>query len=97
MFREIQRRAFNGLAMLVILLALVAVAVWGLIVASRTENTTWVLVWMGVFILVAIGFAGLFAVQPNDAKVLVLFGRYVGTVRDQGLWWANPFYQKRRI
>jgi regulator of protease activity HflC (stomatin/prohibitin superfamily) len=97
MFREIQRRAFNGLAMLVILLALVAVAVWGLIGASRTENTTWVLIWMGVFILVAIGFAGLFAVQPNDAKVLVLFGRYIGTVRDQGLWWANPFYQKRRI
>jgi regulator of protease activity HflC (stomatin/prohibitin superfamily) len=41
--------------------------------------------------------SGLFTVQPNDAKVLTLFGKYVGTVREQGLWWANPFYVKKRI
>jgi regulator of protease activity HflC (stomatin/prohibitin superfamily) len=40
---------------------------------------------------------GLFMVEPNEAKVLQLFGRYVGTVKTQGLKWANPFYSKKRI
>jgi regulator of protease activity HflC (stomatin/prohibitin superfamily) len=34
---------------------------------------------------------GLFTVQPNEARVLVLFGKYVGTVREEGFRWANPF------
>ena len=40
---------------------------------------------------------GLFMVQPNTAKALLLFGDYKGTVKRQGLWWANPFLQKRSI
>ena len=45
-------------------------------------------------------FAGLFVVNPNDARVLLLFGSYVGTARDPGLRWANPLYafsRRRRI
>ena len=41
--------------------------------------------------------AGLFMVQPNQGVVLQLFGRYVGSVRDAGLRWANPFYSKRPV
>jgi regulator of protease activity HflC (stomatin/prohibitin superfamily) len=40
---------------------------------------------------------GLYVVQPNQGKVLQLFGRYVGTMRAPGLWWSNPFYTKRAI
>jgi regulator of protease activity HflC (stomatin/prohibitin superfamily) len=40
---------------------------------------------------------GLFVVNPNEARVLQLFGRYVGSVRANGLRWANPFFTKRRI
>ena len=40
---------------------------------------------------------GLFSVQPNEARVLTLFGRYVGTVYDTGLRWANPFTSKKRV
>lgn len=40
---------------------------------------------------------GLFIVQPNHAAVLVLFGRYHGTVRTNGLRWANPLYAKRKV
>jgi len=46
----------------------------------------------GVFIL-----AGLYMLQPNEAAVLILFGRYVGTDRSEGLRWANPLYVKRKI
>lgn len=41
--------------------------------------------------------AGFFIVEPNGSKVLLLFGRYVGTVKDTGFFWANPFLTKRGI
>ena len=41
--------------------------------------------------------AGLFVVNPNQARVLLLFGRYKGTVKEQGLHWANPLMRKRRV
>ncbi len=49
----------------------------------------------GVICLVCLG--GLFVVNPNEARVLQLFGDYVGTVREDGLRWANPFYTKRSV
>jgi regulator of protease activity HflC (stomatin/prohibitin superfamily) len=42
-------------------------------------------------------FSGLFVVNPNDAKVTVLFGNYKGTVRKNGFFWANPFYTKKKF
>ena len=38
---------------------------------------------------------GFFTIQPNQARVLILFGDYKGTVRDEGFHWANPFYSKK--
>jgi len=40
---------------------------------------------------------GLLVVQPNEARVLVLFGKYVGSIRDSGLWWAQPFAVKKHV
>ncbi|MBP7184034.1 MAG: SPFH domain-containing protein [Saprospiraceae bacterium] len=40
---------------------------------------------------------GFFIVNPNEAKVLVFFGKYVGTVKDNGFFWVNPFYIKSTI
>jgi len=55
-------------------------------------------VFAGAIVLAAIVvLAGLFVVNPNEARVLQFFGRYVGTTRDEGLRWANPFYSKRTI
>jgi regulator of protease activity HflC (stomatin/prohibitin superfamily) len=42
-------------------------------------------------------FAGFFMVNPNESKVLQLFGKYVGTVKVTGLRWANPFYGKKKV
>jgi regulator of protease activity HflC (stomatin/prohibitin superfamily) len=47
---------------------------------------------LGLLILI-----GLFVVQPNEARVLTLFGRYAGSVRSDGLWWVNPFTSKKKI
>ncbi len=48
-------------------------------------------------IIVLILWAGLFMIHPNEAKVLQLFGKYVGTAHDPGLKWANPFYMKTAV
>jgi regulator of protease activity HflC (stomatin/prohibitin superfamily) len=48
-------------------------------------------------LIVLIMWAGLFMVHPNEAKVLQLFGSYVGTTHEPGLKWANPFFQKTAV
>jgi regulator of protease activity HflC (stomatin/prohibitin superfamily) len=52
---------------------------------------------IGAVVLIAAIFLlrGLFIVNPNDAKVMVLFGSYSGTARRNGFFWANPFYRKK--
>jgi regulator of protease activity HflC (stomatin/prohibitin superfamily) len=41
--------------------------------------------------------SGFFIVNPNESKVITLFGTYIGTVKDNGFWWANPFFSKKEI
>ena len=60
---------------------------------SLWEIITAILV--GMVLLICLG--GFFTVAPNEGKVLQFFGRYVGTVRDAGPRWANPFYSKRGV
>jgi SPFH domain / Band 7 family len=48
-------------------------------------------------LLAILALVGLYVVNPNQARVLQFFGRYVGTVRDEGLRWSSPFYTKRAI
>ncbi len=50
---------------------------------------------VGTVLLVCLG--GFYMVEPNQAAVLSLFGKYVGTVKDQGLRWSNPFYAARKV
>jgi regulator of protease activity HflC (stomatin/prohibitin superfamily) len=58
-----------------------------------------------VLIVLAIGLAatcftsafGFIAIQPNEARVLLLFGNYIGTVKESGFYWVNPFYSKKKV
>jgi regulator of protease activity HflC (stomatin/prohibitin superfamily) len=50
-----------------------------------------------LFLAALFTWAGLFVVNPNESKVLQLFGAYAGTAREAGLRWANPFYTKKRV
>ncbi len=52
---------------------------------------------MVVLVLTVLCLTGFFTLQPNEARVLILFGRYKGTVRKNGFYWANPFYSKGRL
>lgn len=55
--------------------------------------------WLGAFLIAVVipSISGFFTVEPNQAVVLVFFGRYIGTVREAGFWWANPFATKRKV
>jgi hypothetical protein len=85
-----------------VLAASVVLAVHALTIALITVgvvNHTPPLTIVGVVLLVLAGplFGGLFVVQPNESRVLTLFGRYVGTASDPGLWWCNPFTKRPAV
>jgi regulator of protease activity HflC (stomatin/prohibitin superfamily) len=96
MIREVQVKAISGLAMLVILLGVLLLLIAaGILTIQTTPAAMIVIIPLGILDIICLG--GLFSVAPNDARVLQLFGRYIGTVRDPGLKWANPFFTKRKI
>ncbi len=51
----------------------------------------------GMLLSSIIGLCGLIAIAPNEARVLLLFGDYKGTIVESGFFWVNPFYSKKRI
>ena len=57
----------------------------------------WLLAKILALVVLLVAIFGLFVVQPNQASVVLLFGRYVGTVRENGLRWANPFYSVKVV
>lgn len=52
---------------------------------------------LALAVLIIVGTRGLTVVNPNEARVLVLFGRYGGSLKQQGLWWVNPFSRRLRV
>ena len=54
-------------------------------------------IFLGLLVVILFIAPGFFTVNPNGSKVLVLFGAYKGTVRENGFHWTNPFYSKQRI
>ncbi len=97
MANETSRTPLSGYPMLVVGILLVAASVGSLVRAIRTEEPIWILPMVGLLLAAILALTGLFVVNPNDSRVLVLFGRYKGTVKTNGFFWANPFYVKRKI
>jgi regulator of protease activity HflC (stomatin/prohibitin superfamily) len=97
MNQERARTVFSGYPMLFLGILLAIATVWVLVTGVRTDRVL-LLIPTGLLLLATIlTFVGLFIVNPNDARVLVLFGTYTGTVKKNGFCWANPFYAKKRI
>jgi hypothetical protein len=98
MIHERRVAALSGAIGLTIALLLAGVAIYvfvGAVQAGRPLVLATVV--LPLLVLAALSAAGLFTVQPNQAVVLILFGSYVGTVRDSGWWWTNPFNTRRRL
>ncbi len=93
MIQEKTRSVTSGYAALVILPTLAVLLGWQF-VNSVPVYPLYASLYMLGLVAVIICLKGFFMVQPNQAKVLQLFGTYVGSVRQTGLRWANPFYSK---
>jgi SPFH domain / Band 7 family len=102
----------NGFLALGIMSAISALTLWRLagslhslawlsnlkyLLALAEEPDLIALLLTALFVFILPALLGVFTVEPNEAVVLTFFGRYVGTVRDSGFWWSNPFAGKRRI
>jgi len=94
MIREIHRKYASGYLALVVLPVLVIFDGYLFVRAAQAHYAPGLIACLLVGIVLLICFKGFFMVHPNQSKVLQLFGTYVGSVRETGLRWANPFYSK---
>ena len=94
---ETVKSTWPGLLMLPVFLVAGAAFFRFAIVAFQAEKHPLGLMWVFAGFVALFCLSGLFVVNPNEARVLQLFGDYVGTVREDGLRWANPFYTKRSV
>ncbi len=109
MIREVERKAIPGLLAL-LLLVVASAGVFMLFrralgtacgpgdgpICPDVSGLGLALAALTALVIVVLWF-GFFIVQPNQAKVLTLFGRYTGSVRTPGLWWVNPLMVKKAI
>ncbi len=90
MKKELILKPISGYFILVLVLLILA----GAILSFVSE-----IAWLGallivLFLFIAVGFT---VINPNESCVMVLFGAYKGTVKDNGFFWLNPFYVKKKI
>jgi len=107
MNRERSTQVFDGWKMLVLVIAILALGiamfswfVYGAVQADKTHHAPnfWLL--LGSVLVAGLGVFvcfGFFSLEPNEARVLILFGAYCGTVRTSGWHWTNPLNTKLRI
>ena len=95
--KETPIRSLPGIPMLLALFAAMLVGAWFALAGIRTEAIAQVIA--GALLAVVAGFClfGLYMVEPNQSAVVSLFGKYVGTVKENGLRWNNPFFAKKKV
>jgi len=97
MIREVEYRSANGLLTLLALLLGIGFSIVALVHAIRYNYPPFGITAIVLIPVFAFCLIGLFIVNPNQGKVITLFGRYKGTEKRPGLWWANPFTIRKRI
>lgn len=83
--------------LLLMLVALLANVAAFFILPGVPMAGLWILLNALATLVLIVLLCGFFTVQPNNGVVVQLFGRYIGTVREPGLRWANPFYSKQAV
>ena len=95
--KEAPMSSRSGIPMLLILLALSIGTVVAFVVGGEAGNVALIVAAAIASVILLFAFGGFYMIEPNQSAVLSLFGRYVGTVKDQGLRWNNPFFSKKKI
>jgi regulator of protease activity HflC (stomatin/prohibitin superfamily) len=90
----------SGIGMLIFnILFLCGIIYFFVRIIETNSNTAGILIVLpvGLFIINCIFWAGFMQIEPNEARVMVFFGKYKGTVKDNGYFWVNPFYAKKKL
>jgi len=95
--REVERQGIHGGAMLALGLAGIVGGGWLAVDGGRMQDAVQAIGGVAAIVVSLFVLAGLVTIAPNEGVVLQLFGDYVGTIRTEGLRWANPFYSKRKL
>ena len=97
MLKEIPRHPINGIPLLILFPLLMTGSIVWTIVALNDGNALLGVTLAVVSVVIMVLMFGFFMVNPNESRVIQLFGAYVGTAGEAGLRWANPFYTKRKV
>ncbi|MEK7405989.1 MAG: SPFH domain-containing protein [Acidobacteriota bacterium] len=97
MLREKEIRGSSGWLLLCLLFLAPFGEVAGLVQAIRFEEALWIILWLLVLIVNGLCFAGFTVVNPNEAKVITLFGIYKGSIKQPGFWWVNPLTTRKKL
>jgi regulator of protease activity HflC (stomatin/prohibitin superfamily) len=94
-----ERKGFSiaGIPFIGFCLLLAAIGIALLASADEMQPAPHVIPGIALLVLTVFLLKGLFQVAPNEAQVMQLFGKYAGSVREEGLRWTNPFFAKRRL
>lgn len=97
MVHEKHARAASGWLMLFVLGALFILSFYALVVSAQAKDKPMALVWIFVLAVDVFLLTGFIVVDPNDSKVVLLFGNYLGSIKEPGFWWMNPLCGKKRV
>jgi len=98
MIQEKRASALPGFFMLFFLLIVILLSLVAIVQTARSgQGPLLPLTATFVVVVAAIGLAGLTVVNPNESQVVQLFGTYVGSLKDPGFWWVNPFSSRRKV
>lgn len=95
--QEIVFKPLSGYPILVLLLLVLGGAIFGFVRAGQLHEPSLALLGVALMVVFLLLVGGFFVVEPNMGRMLVLFGRYRGTVREAGFWYTNPFTSKKKI
>ena len=97
MIREKKINVSSGYLMILVLLVAQLATAYAIFAALRAISVVGIVAAVLASVVVLVCWVGFFMINPNEAKVLQLFGKYVGTTHEPGLKWANPFYAKSAV
>lgn len=97
MVQEINRKPVNGMVAVAVLIVASLIAIALFITGVKDQLVVRGVIGALLGFVTLVCWTGLIAIPPNTAKALTLFGAYKGSIRDEGLWWANPLTVKKKV
>src|SRR6185369_7641372 len=97
MLVEKEVKGYSGWLMLFLLFATLLAAIAMFVRSAADKDVPQILSWVAVILVVFLCFGGLTVVNPNQARVILLFGKYQGSLKQQGFWWVNPLTRRRTV